>query len=204
MKKRMEQDQARALYQGGKTYNEIARILDASKSTISLWCRDLVAEKRMAELTKRKVDVAGKERKSRIRVLAKPPFGDYYIYSYPEAGGATRIQMVHRTNKSRLGMTLARYQMCLHMGRILGRDEMVQYRTDDLTNNEITNLKIVLRNAKGPKETPKQYTNECVICEEAFSAKKATVETCSKVCKYILISGVIKNQAAEKKLRAVA
>jgi transposase len=46
VKKNKERDAARDLYQQGLTYNAIAERLSVSKSSVSLWCSDLVVKKR--------------------------------------------------------------------------------------------------------------------------------------------------------------
>lgn len=49
VKKADEQETARQLYKDGKNYNEIARLLNVAKSSISYWCRDLAEAKRAAK-----------------------------------------------------------------------------------------------------------------------------------------------------------
>lgn len=68
-----EKEQAKKLRLEGKSYNEILRLINISKSTLSLWLRDIpLTEKQIAEkFSKRQAHIATIARKKRLKKIEK-------------------------------------------------------------------------------------------------------------------------------------
>lgn len=206
MNKRTEREEARNLYRNGHSYNEIVDILKASKSTVSLWCRDLVAEKRALKTKEIEQQCGGdnapktaavKPEKVRIGIPAQHPYEGFSLYSYVAKGGARHV-LLSQGRKRQHALTYARYLMSCHLGRILSPDELVGHRDDDPTNDALENLEITTRSEKAKKLMRKRFpvvVKECVICETKFTPLRRSNETCSKKCKYDLIALVLMDRA---------
>lgn len=78
---------------------------------------------------------------------ADPPFSGYTLYGpvMDRREGRRKVFLVHRTNRSRTTMTLARYRMCVHLGRKLSRTEEVDHKDEDRLNDDLNNLQILTR-----------------------------------------------------------
>lgn len=95
-----------------------------------------------------------------------------------------------------------RFLMQQALGRKLGRFEFVHHIDGDKRNNALSNLKVVT-----PKEHAVEHgqwkhpaTKICVICGQEFTphpTKRGTKVTCSKICRYKLVS--IKNKESPRK-----
>lgn len=181
-----EHSEARTLYQEGKTYNDIVRLLGVSKSSVSLWCRDLVRPR----VKKTKVVEQPTERKStkptpvEVQIKPKPvlkgksasaPFEGYLLYEYRRGDGLFNIQLTKGKRDERLSMSRARYNMSVALGRRLGHHELVLRKSDDLTDDRVENLKVVIR---GASRVPKIVTKECKNCQETFQANFTSRRYC--------------------------
>lgn len=112
---------------------------------------------------------------------ADPPFSRYTLYGpvMDRREGRRKVFLVHRTNGSRTTMTLARYRMCVHLGRKLKRSEEVDHKDEDRLNDDLDNLQILSR-----KENTRKHAKHrgqawlelrCPSCEVIFQrSKRAT------------------------------
>lgn len=197
MEKRLEREEARQLYSSGVNYDQITKLLSVSKSTVSLWCGDLAQEKRRQQARERAEsrEIASSlvEVRSFVHVSGAPPYEDYNLYTYEGRGdGVTRVQLVHRETRARLSMALARYRMSVSLGRVLERGEVVAHREgkDDSLSNLVLTTHSGLARIKRERSA-----KECVICEEVFIPARPKNVTCSRTCKYVLVSGALRGRS---------
>ena len=211
MKERPERDEARKLYNDGMTYPQISETLNVSKSTVSKWCSDLAEQRREDRAVKaaKKKLVEKKTRAAQriyVRRSAQPPYENYWLYHYKSKDNCARYQLVPKQrginrNSGHLVISKARYNMAVHVGRILDRDEYVYHKPDgDPSNDEVDNL-ILSRGRKDYEDYIQQHHPKlCVICEEVIPYKSRRAETCSRPCKNILVSGIMLDKSNEKQI----
>ncbi len=103
------------------------------------------------------------------------PYGGWLGYKQKHADGRRRMFMYNPLSGKRRSITLARYRMSVMLGRKLRKDEEVDHKDDDFTNDRRSNLQILTPAQNRRKEhlrrrgflwieTP-QY---CVICNDKF------------------------------------
>jgi len=81
------------------------------------------------------------ERKGRS---APPPFEGYTVYGPTVHKNERRyVHLVKKDYSHRGSMSLARYLMSVHLGRLLGQEEHVDHIDGDFTNDDIENLQIL-------------------------------------------------------------
>lgn len=188
MYKRSECDIARQLYNEGLGYNAIAEKLKASKSTISLWCRDLAEVRRaksMSETMQRKAQMrAIKKQNAEQRFINRKGklvswglYKGHTLYEYIHKDGHMRIQLVNRATNSFLNMTRARYNMSLHLNRMIEPYEIVVHVSTDRLDDSIDNIKLLVKHA--PRVDP---TRECKTCQKSFKPSFTLRKYCSVTC----------------------
>lgn len=103
---------------------------------------------------------------------AKHPFEGYTLYIvYHKKEDRTMAQLV-KSSTDRTTMSYARYLMCVHLGRILAKDEHVDHINDDKNDDRIENFQILTQEQnreKYAKANPrKMYELICPICQCMF------------------------------------
>jgi len=102
------------------------------------------------------------------------------IYPYTQRKVDGRKKLVHRL------------VMEAHLGRPRLTSEIVHHVNHDKRDNRIENLAVLTAKEHASHHLQKhQITKVCVICGETFTphpTKRAMKRTCSKVCRYKLIS----------------
>jgi len=146
-------EKARKLYLEGKSYRKIKIELGVSKSSISLWCRDLVEEKLKSG------DPEGSLRgfdslKLRDRQISKPPFDDYYVTFQHQGTDREVARLRHIKTGDIRFIALPRYVMSVHLNRELDHEEKV-FRKKGLSC-EIENLYIKVKHGKAVTHTGKK------------------------------------------------
>lgn len=84
-----------------------------------------------------------------------------------------------------------RFIMQEHLGRELKAGELVHHINHNKLDNRIENLQLVTSAEHGLAHTKHPITKQCVICQTIFTphkTKRARNQTCSKTCRYRLIS----------------
>lgn len=191
MRERPEREQARQMYLNGSKYPEIIAALNVSKGTVSKWCSDLVpvrvAKPRSARFVRLAEEKAPRQLKS---YEGQAPYAGFRYYITVGEDGISRVQLICRETGKRYWMTMAKYLLAVKLGRRLEKGERVEHIDGNSRNDALDNLRIrVASEWKG-----REY--DCVICEEKFHARRAK-ETCSRECKNILMSGIIKGSKIE-------
>lgn len=125
-----------------------------------------------------------------------PPFSEYKIYGpvFDRREGRRKMFLIHYENGSRTTMTLARYRMCIHLGRWLDRKEEVDHKDNDRLNDDLENLQILTRAENVRKNNFRQgraiVRLKCPACKTEFErsknkthlTKKGKFTACSRVC----------------------
>jgi hypothetical protein len=96
-----------------------------------------------------------------------------------------------------------RWVMENHLGRKLIAGEYVHHIDHDKTNNDISNLMVVNPKQHGLEHTRYPTVKTCVICGTDFTphkTKRKIKQTCSKQCRYKLISQTYKKNRSLPKL----
>jgi len=96
-----------------------------------------------------------------------------------------------------------------HLGRKLGRFELVHHRNGNKTDNRIENLEVVTPKTHSMIHQQKYpLTKFCEVCGVEFTphpTKRARAKTCSKDCRYTLLSRIHRNPDAPRSMyRATA
>jgi len=111
------------------------------------------------------------------------PFQEYHIYGGFGKDGVYRYQLVHKDTYEKLYLSRARYNMCVHLKRILTKDERVE--KIDGPSDELDNLKLITPQIRAEIQKA-NLTKHCVICDSEFVAIRARTKTCSLECKNAL------------------
>lgn len=126
---------------------------------------------------------------------ADPPFFGYTLYGpvMDRVEGRRKVFLVHGDG-SRTTMTLARYRMCVHLGRKLEQSEEVDHKDEDRLNDDLSNLQILTRVQNLRKSAAHKgrmmVTLKCPSCQKIFErgrsqthlAKKGVFTACSRKC----------------------
>lgn len=86
-------------------------------------------------------------------------------------------------------ITTAKLMMEIHLGRRLGRNEVVDHINDDKTDDRIENFQVLTvrgNSSKGKQSHKAQYSFICKICNKKFTrlqyVRVNNVSTCSRSC----------------------
>jgi len=193
---RPERELARELYTSGMTYPEIVAKLGVAKSTVSKWCNDLAAARQAAKIVKtvvrekkakrERVIKAEKTKRERKGIDAAVPYEGFTLYLYPDRS-FSGVQLVRRATQENFNLTRARYNMAVHLGRRLEKHELVRHISSDVTDDSISNLKILI---KGSSRDFKPVFRACKSCEKEFQATRASRRYCSDECRARPVSKV--------------
>lgn len=152
------------------------------------------------------------------------PFINYKIYGprFDDSDGRWRIAIVH-TDKTvkRLGMTYAKFIMCLYLNRIITREEQVDHKDGDRLNDVLSNLQLLSNSENNIKRliehdiTHKIVTLRCpnpkcrIIFEKRISntsiyKKSAKTTSCTRKCAAIFGHLVLQNGNTEEILKMIS
>ena len=169
-----EKEKARELSRQGMTHASISEQLGVSASAVSLWCRDIVIEKR-AQAKLAKEALPPKEKHVKKGVPAEAPFEGYSYTTCEYPNGTKRIMLFKSRKAPSYSMSLARYRMCVHLGRILDHNEVVVHKKGN--SDDLENLRLTIQI---PKSDFGQAT--CKACPTIFTKRKPTQAYCSVPC----------------------
>lgn len=200
------------MYAGGAKYSDIMNETGASKGTVSLWCSDLAkarlafkiqatAERKASTAKRKKKEAKEKAEKALKRVDCEHPYEGYAMYIYDCEDGRRRCQLVHKKTGKRKFMQLAKYNLSVHLGRLLGDDETVDHKDEDKANDDPSNLKILTLAQNSAKSMAARYPRlprNCVWCDESFLHSNRRRETCSETCRRQLMSAIISDYHGSK------
>lgn len=128
---------------------------------------------------------------------AEFPFEGYKLYgpTLDRKENRHKVFLVRQWNGDRTTLTLARYRMCVHLGRILDRSEEVDHMDEDRLNDNLDNLQILTRAGNNRKSNFKRGVTflrmKCPGCGKLFEKEKrkthlarskGTFTACSKKC----------------------
>lgn len=127
---------------------------------------------------------------------AELPFEEYFLYGpvMDQREGRRKVFLVHTKTKRRKTLTLARYRMCVYLGRVLDRSEEVDHVDEDRLNDALENLQILTRAENSRKSNVlkgrKFVTLRCPGCGKLFERekrqthlqKRARFTACSRNC----------------------
>jgi len=85
MKPILEKTRALFLRKKGKSYQEIASILKISKSTVSVWLKDLNWSQSIKQQLIKKSKIDSRKRMIRLSVVQKEKLAEHYIKAEKEA-----------------------------------------------------------------------------------------------------------------------
>ena len=185
-----KKDLARNLAKTGMSYNKIGIELGVSKSTVRTWCiftDDDRARTKKTPFVKCPVPYEGWGCSGRV---------------YPD--GVARVHMYHFETQRRMTLSQARYNMSVHLGRTLGKDEIVRHI--DGPSDDISNLRVVTPEIEH-QEFVARKTKPCANCGEPYVPKRSSSIVCSTACRAVYngkrISEKYQAIPKEKKPRAL-
>lgn len=156
----------RDLYSKGMSYREISKELKVSKSSLSAWLKDIVRPPKQAN--------------GDIESFTAPhPYSGYTVYTSVSKSGDVRYRLENKDTSDRTLVTRARYNMSVHVGRILSSDEIVVRKEGK--SDDIENLVLYTKEQYRIKRLTDR-SSTCVECNTPFEKKRGSVSTCSKPC----------------------
>ena len=163
---------ARALYMTGLSLPKIAQQLDVSKSSVFGWCRDLV-ETKNAAIGKIKTD----------HPICPPPYDKYRYYeTFRKETQTYLVTLIHIETKKHIRLQRSRYNMSVHLGRLLKRHEVVKRvsgSSDDISNLDLTSWADI----KQTYLDQRTITCENPECARTFARRRTTTQYCSVLCR---------------------
>ena len=182
-----DKEKAISLYKAGATYNEISKVLNVNKSSISYWCRDLAAQrlKEKMEATRlRKIEEKEKRKLKQKPIEQEPaehPYTGWYIRHTNNSDGVIRITLYNPDSKQTRFMSKARYVMSVHLGRVLENHERVYHKNgkeDDVENLFVSTL------SQKSIQTINEKTVSCgnPSCNNLFFKRYQNRKYCSRKC----------------------
>lgn len=167
-------EEARRLYLEGKTYNQIVEILGVAKSSLSVWCRDIVRPRPTAIVMNKphRVRVFNTER-------AEFPYDGFSIGIHHRKSGQSHVQLYNPETKERFYTSYPRYLMCVKEKRILDDNEIVVYVEGD--RQSVDSYVIKDKNVI-TEERIKRFTKICVTCGNEFVGGSRAAKACSLSC----------------------
>ncbi len=130
-----------------------------------------------------------------MKISNVAPFQDYTCYkNFHQKEGRMQVCLIHFETGKRTTITFAKFQMSVKLGRILTRDEEVDHKDEDKTNDDIDNLQILTTIENKAKwaqlKAPKELTDFiCPQCSKPFQiekrqlhSSKGKIRCCSRSC----------------------
>jgi hypothetical protein len=171
---------AREMYTQGMTYPQIKKELGVSKSSISLWCRDLVEEKiiKLKDHDKH-IPIRGKPmeareiKKKKGTPVGEKPFEEYKIYAAGNSNVTHQYRLVHMITGRQRYLSMGKYLMAVKLGREILSSEHVDFKGGD--PKDIDNYEL-----KNERDLKAQIP--CKHCGTLFRKTKNRKATCSNTC----------------------
>lgn len=161
---------------------DIATLVGAAKSSVSLWVRDdplTGEEKRLSRYKKvgfpAPIPPRGPPTESKAP-FAKAPFNEYRLYEHvAKKDGRHKVHLIHPKTRCRKTLTAARYKMCVLLKRELDHSEQVDHIDEDCTNDDFGNLQILTRRENVRKQASFRgqvwVELRCPWCRKLFQRK---------------------------------
>lgn len=198
-------EKALELYREGYSYGLIHKTLGVARSTVTLWCKDIATDNRSRTGMKRYNPL--NPDKIKTSQFAPHPFEGMLIQKATPSCGLERLKLQDPNTRNILTITRSRYNMSVHLGRLLEPHERVVHingKSSDLSNLKLTVKGIYQQKEKKPRrlkpieerKSPKQYTNTCEICEESFKTIVEHKDVCNKksckdIVKELVLTGTL-------------
>lgn len=139
---------------------------------------------------------------------ARAPYDGYTLYKvWHKQEERWMANLVKHYANDRTTMSLARYMMSVHLGRILGQDEHVDHVNNIKSDDRVENFQILTRSENTRKKnalTPKKVTTcVCSICNAEFLMDTRDFRfrpnaTCSVKCGRLSASKKLRGNSEEK------
>lgn len=154
-----------ALYlKGDMKFADIAAQENISITQINKWCQGLKQQR------------LKKPKATHIRVkkapFAEAPYAHCRLYTY-STKGEVRVRLIPEDGSKPITMQLGRYNMSVHLGRVLTREERVL--KCDGPSNEVSNLRLAVAEKIVHRLT-------CQECGTTFTSKNKHAKLCSTTC----------------------
>lgn len=148
---------------------DIAKQEGITDKTVYHWCRPYKADR----IT---LPARTYSKRAGTAPLASHPYLGYRMY-HNTSHGEHRIRMRNENGDFGPNISLRRYHMEVHLGRLLTSEETV-VRIDG-PSDDLSNLKLVLKADLNPKD---KFEKICQGCQKPFTTNVAKRKVCSREC----------------------
>ena len=133
-----------------------------------------------------------------MKIELEYPYNYLYIYGYIVESQGRKSVVLYNNHTDRTTISLARYKMSVHLGRLLTDNEQVDHIDNKKWNDNIDNLQILSLKENNRKEHCREIIELiCPICKTKFYPKKNQFwkkeRCCSRKCGYVQVSRSLKN-----------